>query len=319
VEFEMTAKVFIDGEAGTTGLQISARLAGRNDISLLHLNDEERKDADRRREMLNAADLAVLCLPDDAAREAVSLIDNAQTKVIDASTAHRTADGWVFGFPEYEIGHREKIAAANRVANPGCYAICSIASIHPLIACGILKADWPVTINAVSGYSGGGKSLIAEFEDEQFEAHTDAPLFTYCHSLRHKHLPEITKWSGLEHEPVFVPSVGRYAQGMIVQVPLPLWAMPGDWKPGDVHAALADHYKGEHFVTVPSPEQIGEIERLSPEGLNGTNELRLHVFGSAVGEQAVVMALIDNLGKGASGQAVQNLNIMLGLPEGEGF
>ena len=315
----MTAKVFIDGEAGTTGLQIKSRLEGRKDLSLLHLNDAERKDTARRKEMLNEADLAVLCLPDDAARESVSLIENPETRVIDASTAHRTAPGWVYGFPEYEAGHAEKIAKAKRVANPGCYALSSIAVIHPLITAGMMTAEWPVTINAISGYSGGGKSLIAEFEDTASQTFTDAPFFTYGHTLSHKHIPEITQWSGLSHTPVFVPSVGRFAQGMIVQVPLPLWSMPGNKTPDDIHGALAAHYSDNGFVTVVPMEQTRQMIRLTPEILNGTNELRLHVFGNEADGQAVVMALLDNLGKGASGQAVQNLNIMLGLEESAGL
>ncbi|MDA7948326.1 MAG: N-acetyl-gamma-glutamyl-phosphate reductase [Hyphomicrobiaceae bacterium] len=315
----MTAKVFIDGEAGTTGLQIKSRLEGRSDLTLLHLKDDERKDTDRRREMLNEADLAVLCLPDAAARESVSLIDNPETRVIDASTAHRTAPDWVYGFPEYEAGHSEKIAQAKRLANPGCYALSSVAVVHPLITAGLVPADWPVTINAVSGYSGGGKSLIAEFEDSQSGTGTDAPFFTYGHTLSHKHIPEIIRWSGLDHAPVFVPSVGRFSQGMIVQVPLPLWSIPGGRTPGDIHGALTDHYSKTQYVSVVPLEETREMIRLTPEILNGTNELRLHVFGNEADGQAVVMALLDNLGKGASGQAVQNLNIMLGLEESAGL
>lgn len=315
----MTAKVFIDGEAGTTGLQIKSRLEGRPDLTLLHLDDAERKDAGRRGEMLNAADLVVLCLPDDAAIEAVALIDNPDTRVVDASTAHRTAADWVYGFPEYEAGQRDSIAAAKRVTNPGCYAITSVAILHPLIAAGIVAADWPITINAISGYSGGGKGLIAAFEDPTADNRTNSAFYAYGLTLAHKHIPEITRWSGLSHAPVFVPSVGRYAQGMIVQVPLALWAMPG--KPGvaDVHAALTRHYAGQRFVTVAPLADTSAMTKLDPEDLNGTNELRLHVFANEGEGQAVVMGLIDNLGKGASGQAVQNLNIMLGLDEGTGL
>ncbi len=315
----MSAKVFIDGEAGTTGLQIKARLEERPDLELLHLNDSERKDAGRRRDMLNAADLVVLCLPDDAAREAVSLIENAETRVVDASTAHRTAPGWGYGFPEYEAGQRDLIRNAKRVTNPGCYAITSVAILHPLVAAGLVKSDWPVTINAVSGYSGGGKSLIAAFEDPSAENHTNSTFYAYGLTLKHKHVPEITRWSGLQHAPVFVPSVGRYHQGMIVQVPLPLWAMPGTPSVTQVHAALADFYAGQRFVTVAPLNETGGMVNLDPEALNGTNELRLHVFANEAAGQAVVMGLIDNLGKGASGQAVQNLNIMLGLDEASGL
>ncbi len=311
----MTAKIFIDGEAGTTGLQIRARLEGRGDIELLHLAESERKNADARRDMLNAADLAILCLPDDAAREAVALIENPATRLIDSSTAHRTASGWVYGFPEYEAGQREKIVNAKRVANPGCYAIASIACLYPLVKSGLIAPDWPVTINAVSGYSGGGKSLIAEYENGSRQTGTGPPYFTYGHSLAHKHLPEITRRSGLSHAPIFMPSVGRFAQGMIVQLPLPLWSMPGSPAPADIHGALAAHYDGERCVSVASLDTGRKIERLEPEALNGTNELALTVFASEDGAQAVVTALLDNLGKGASGQAVQNLNLMLGFPE----
>lgn len=313
----MTAKVFIDGEAGTTGLQIKARLESRSDIALLKVDEARRKDAAHRAELLNEADLAILCLPDDAAREAVSLIDNPDTAVIDPSTAHRVSDGWVYGFPEYDAGHRAAIAASKRVANPGCYAITSVAILHPLTASGVIAPDWPVTINAVSGYSGGGKSMIAEFEGE---GRGDAPpLFTYGHTLSHKHVPEITRWGGLEHAPIFMPSVGRYAQGMIVQVPLPLWSMPGTPSGSRIHEALADHYAGQRFVTVTESKDIATIDRLTPEGLNGSNTLNLHVFSNDAAGQAVVMGQLDNLGKGASGQAVQNLNIMLGLPEEAGL
>ena len=311
----MTAKIFIDGEVGTTGLQIKARLEGRGDIELLHLAESDRKNPDRRREMLNEADLAILCLPDAAAREAVALIDNPDTRVIDPSTAHRTTEGWVYGFPEYEAEQRDLIVSAKRVSNPGCYALASIAILNPLIRSGLIPADGPVTINAVSGYTGGGKSLIAEFEGDSPDGHSGAPFFTYGHTLAHKHVPEITFWSGLTHAPLFVPSVGRFAQGMIVQVPLPLWSMPGLVTSGDIHGALAAHYEGQRCVTVAALDKGKELTRLEPEALNGTNELRLYVFANGSGSQAVVMGLLDNLGKGASGQAVQNLNLMLGLPE----
>ncbi|MEE8306943.1 MAG: N-acetyl-gamma-glutamyl-phosphate reductase [Gammaproteobacteria bacterium] len=315
----MTAKVFIDGEVGTTGLQIKARLEGRKDIELLRLPGSDRKNPDRKRDMLNEADLAILCLPDDAAREAVALIENPQTKVIDPSTAHRTAEGWVYGFPEYEEGQRELIANAKRVANPGCYAIASIAILHPLVKGGLIQPDWPATINAVSGYSGGGKSLIAEFVGGASGNGSVAPFFTYGHSLSHKHVPEITRWSGLTHAPVFVPSVGQFAQGMIVQVPLPLWSMPGPITPANIHSTLTAHYEGQRCVSVAALDTANEVARLEPQALNGTNELRLYVFANKDGSQGVVMGLLDNLGKGASGQAVQNLNLMLGLPEETGL
>lgn len=315
----MTAKVFIDGEAGTTGLQIRKRLDGRDDIALLQIADFDRKDTIRRAELLNTADIAILCLPDDFARQAIDLIENKDTRVIDASTAHRTASGWVYGFPEYGAAQRDAIAKAKRVSNPGCYATASISILHPLITSGIISEDLPITINAVSGYSGGGKGLIAAFEDPTSSDYTEAPFYPYGLDLEHKHLPEITVWSGLKHAPAFVPSVGRYAQGMIVQIPLPLWSIPGEPQPADLHAALAKHYGGQKFVSVAAMEDARVMHNLEPETLNGTNELHLYVFANEGNGLAVVMGLLDNLGKGASGQVVQNMNIMLGLPEGAGL
>lgn len=313
----MTATVFIDGEHGTTGLQIQARLSTRSDIGLLSLPHAERRNTDARRELLNKADLVILCLPDDAAREAVAMIDNPSVKVIDASTAHRTAEGWVFGMPEYDAAQRAKIAGATRVANPGCYAIASIALLHPLVSAGLLPAEWPVTINAVSGYSGGGKGLISAFEDPAADDYTEAPFRVYALGLGHKHVPEIQRWGGLSHPPLFVPSVARYSQGMIVQIPLQLWALPGNPSITQLHQALTDHYAGGRFITVAPLD--ASMDRLEPEVLNDTNELRLHVFGNETDGQGVLVGLLDNLGKGASGSAVQNMNIMLGLDEGEGL
>lgn len=314
----MTTQVFIDGEAGTTGLQIYERLAPRSDIQLIQLSDDARKDAGARREALNAADVAILCLPDDAAREAVSLIDS-DTVVIDASTAHRAVDGWAYGFPEYAEGHRDVLRASKRISNPGCYAITSVAMLHPLVAAGVLPADYPVSINAVSGYSGGGKSLIAAFEDEGAENHTDSTIYAYALGLQHKHLPEITRWGGLAHTPVFVPSVADYYKGMLVQIPLALWHVPGNPGAADFHAALTDHYVGEPFVTVAPLGEGGAPATLDPEALNDTNELRLYVIHNDASEQLVLAGVIDNLGKGASGQAVQTLNLIIGADEGEGL
>lgn len=315
----MSARIFIDGEAGTTGLQIRARLAGRDDLEFLSLTEENRKDPAARAALLNEADVAILCLPDAAAVEAVSMIENSSTRVIDASTAHRVADGWVYGFPEYEAGQREKIARASRVTNPGCYAITSVAILHPLIKSGLLAADSPVTINAVSGYSGGGRQMIASFEDDDVDNPITSAFFAYGLTLQHKHLPEITKWSGLEHQALFVPSVGRYRQGMIVQIPLQLWSLPDTPSPGDVHEALAEHYEGNQFVTVAPLSDTSAMSKIDPEMLNGSNEMRLHVFANERNGQAMVAGLLDNLGKGASGQTVQNLNIMLGVDEGRGL
>lgn len=314
----MTTSVFIDGAEGTTGLQIRTRLDGRDDVALLTLSDAERKDPARRKAMLNACDVAILCLPDDAAREAVAMIDNPDVKVIDASTAHRTADGWDYGFPEMDPGHGAVIAASKRVANTGCYAVASVAMLRPLVEDGLLPADWPISINAVSGYSGGGKKMIQSFEDPAAESPLDTPFRVYGLGLAHKHVPEIERWSGLTMRPIFVPSVGRYREGMIVQIPLQLQAMPGTPKPADVHDILASHYEDRQFVTVADLVHGGSPV-LDAEALNGTNELRLHVFAHDDGKQAVVCGVLDNLGKGASGQAVQCLNLMTGAPEGAGL
>ena len=315
----MTAKVFIDGEAGTTGLQIHSRLKDRRDLELVSIDPARRKDAAARAEMLNSADLVILCLPDDAAREAVALITNPAVKVIDASTAHRIAPGWVFGFPESEPGQRAAIAAATRVSNPGCYSTGAIALLRPLVRGGLLPADWPVSVNAVSGYSGGGKSMIAEFEDKTATNYTTAPYRIYATGLEHKHVPEMQARVGLEHPPLFAPAVGRYAQGMIVEVPLPLWALPHRPTLEQVHRVLADAYCGEQFVEVASLADAAAIKTLEPEGLNGTNRMRLYVFGNADRGQTRLAALLDNLGKGASGAAVQSLNLMLGLDEAAGL
>lgn len=312
----MATQVFIDGEVGTTGLQINERLSLRGDISLIHLGEDARKDAVARKQALNDADVAILCLPDDAARESVSLIDG-DTVVIDASTAHRAVDGWAYGFPEYDKEHRDVMRASARISNPGCYALTAVAMLHPLVAGGLVPADYPVTINAVSGYSGGGKSLIAAFEDPEAENHTEASLYAYALGLQHKHIPEITRWGGLAHAPIFVPTVANYYKGMLVQVPLALWHLPGTPSAEDLHAALVDHYAGERFVTVATLEE--SVATLDPEELNGTNELRLHVLHNDQTGQAVVAGVIDNLGKGASGQAVQTLNLLIGADEAEGL
>ncbi len=314
----MTTQVFIDGEAGTTGLQIYERLASRADVSLIQLSEVARKDAAARRDALNEADVAILCLPDDAARESVSMIES-DTAVIDASTAHRAVEGWAYGFHEYEPGHRDVMRASKRISNPGCYAVTSVAMLHPLVSRGLIPADYPVTINAVSGYSGGGKSLIAAFEDDSADNKTDSVIYSYGLTLQHKHLPEIARWGGLAHPPVFVPSVGRYRQGMLVQVPLALWNLSGTPSAAALHAALTEHYAGERFVSVAPFSETENIAQLDPESLNGTNELRLFVLHNDATGQAVLAGLIDNLGKGASGQAVQTLNTLIGADEGEGL
>lgn len=315
----MKPKVFIDGEAGTTGLQIRERLAVRDDIALVSIDPARRKDDAARAEMLNGADLVILCLPDDAARTAVSLITNSKVKVIDASTAHRTAAGWEYGFPEFLGGQREAIARANRVSNPGCYPTGAIALLAPLVRSGLLPKDYPVTINAVSGYSGGGKSMITEFEKSEDPTYTKVPYRIYGLDLAHKHVPEIQSHAGLTVRPIFMPSVGRYAQGMIVEVPLHLDLLADKPNVQAIHNVLHHAYAGETFIEVVPLADSKALKNVQPEELNNTNRMKLFVFGGEAGRQARLVALLDNLGKGASGAAVQNMNIMLGLPEATGL
>lgn len=315
----MAAKIFIDGEAGTTGLQIRERLQDRRDLQLLSIDPERRKDEGARRELLNSADVVVLCLPDDAARQAVQLIESNSVRVIDASTAHRVAPDWVYGFPEMAPGQREAIAAAPRVSNPGCYPTGMIALVRPLVEADLVPSVWPLTVNAVSGYSGGGRSMIAEFEDETSDGYSREPFRIYGLGLAHKHVAEMQLYGGLDNRPLFAPAVGRYYKGMIVEVPLQLWSLPSQPTLQEVHEVLAEAYPAGGFVEVASLEESRAIKSLDPEGLNGTNRMRLHVFGNEDEGQARLVAVLDNLGKGASGAAVQNLNIMLGLDEGLGL
>ncbi len=320
----MVPRVFIDGEAGTTGLSLRQRLSGRGDLVLMSIDAARRKDPDVRRERLNAADLVILCLPDEAAREAVSLIDNPAVRVIDASSAHRTAAGWTYGFPELRIpgqeaGQRDAIRSARFVSNPGCYPTGFLALVAPLVRDGLLPADWPITVNAVSGYSGGGSTMIAEFEDAGAPGHVQTAYRPYATGLRHKHVPEMWAHAGLAGRPLFAPAVGRYRQGMIVEVPLQLAAMPGQPSVGAAHDALTRAYAGERFVEVVSLETSRATATLDPEALNGTNLLRLFVFGDDDLGQARLVAVLDNLGKGAGGAAVQNLNLMLGCDEALGL
>jgi N-acetyl-gamma-glutamyl-phosphate reductase len=309
----MTHTIFIDGEAGTTGLEIRERLEARSDLELILLGDR-RRDVQARRDALNSADGVILCLPDDAAIEAVSMIENPKVRVIDASTAYRVDPDWTYGFAEMKPDQRARIAGSTRVSNPGCYPTGLIGLIRPLVSAGIVPAGWPVSVNAVSGYSGGGKAMIAEFEAGDAEA-----FRAYGLSLKHKHVPEMTLHTGLERRVLFAPAVGAYRQGMLVEVPLHLGALPGSPSVEVVHGALAEAYAGQRFVEVAELEATEAMTGIDPEGLNGTNRMRLHVFGDRAGEQVRLVALLDNLGKGASGAAVQNLNLMLGLDEGAGL
>ncbi|HEC90274.1 MAG TPA: N-acetyl-gamma-glutamyl-phosphate reductase [Alphaproteobacteria bacterium] len=310
----MVAKIFIDGEAGTTGLEIRGRLEKRQDVELIRLADDARKDASARAGALAAADVAILCLPDAAARQAADMAAASGTRLIDASTAHRTDPGWVYGFAEMTAGQREKIAGAARVSNPGCYACSAVALIRPLVEAGILPAGCRLTINAVSGYSGGGRKMVEEYEKSGSPGH-DA-FMVYGLTLDHKHVPEIKVHGLLENRPLLVPSVGNFRQGMIVQVPLQLSTLPGAPTAADIHAALAGHYAGQKFVTVAD---IADITGISAESLNGTNEIHIRVMANEAAGHAVLAALSDNLGKGAAGQAVQNLNLMLGVEESTGL
>lgn len=308
----MKPKIFIDGEHGTTGLQIRTRMAGRSDVELLSIPEAERRNAQLREDLLNSADVAILCLPDDAAKEAVAMVSgNSQVRIIDTSTAHRVNPDWAYGFAEMDREQPAKIAGARYVANPGCYPTGAIGLIRPLRLAGILPEDYPVTVNAVSGYTGGGKQLIAQMENADHPEHIDSPHFLYGLPLKHKHVPEMQVHGLLSRAPLFAPSVGKFAQGMIVQVPLYLADLNGHASLGSIHEALADHYAGQDIVEVVDLKESAALPRVDAVALADTDRMKLYVFGTAGAPHVNLVALLDNLGKGASGAAVQNMDLML--------
>lgn len=307
-------KVYIDGQSGTTGLQIFDRIGARDDLELLRIDEDKRHDLDERKRFINAADIVFLCLPDEGAREAVSLVENPDTCIIDASTAHRTADGWTYGYPELSAGQRAAIAASKRIANPGCHATGFISVTAPLVAAGIVPVDYPLTCFSLTGYSGGGKRMIADYEAPDRPLRLDAPGI-YGLSLAHKHLPEMQKVCGLTEAPVFLPVVDDYYKGMATSIMLHNRLLAGNPSAEDIHRCLSEHYAGQRFVSVMPFGSNGPV--LYANELAGTNELRIVVCGDD--ERTSVTALFDNLGKGASGAAVQNMNIVLGIDETTGL
>ena len=310
-------KVFIDGEAGTTGLQVRDRLAKRDDIEIISLTGDDRKNAEKRAAFLNEADAAILCLPDDAAVEAVAMVTDDTTVIIDASTAHRVADGWTYGFPELCAEQKALVQNSTRIANPGCYPTGMIALTRPLVDAGLLPRDVGLVVHAVSGYSGGGKQLMA------IHAAGDAePWGAYGFNLKHKHLPEMAEYSGIGRKPIFCPAVGSFEQGMVVSVPLHYDQLAAGVTGAKMHAALEAHYRGSRFVSVRELNGTEDLERgafLRPDALNDTNELELSVYANDEYGMAWLVARLDNLGKGASGAAVQNMNLALGLDEDSGL
>lgn len=301
--------IFIDGDQGTTGLQIHARLYGRSDLRLLTLPETERKDPQRRREAINSADIALLCLPDAAAREAVATIHNPAVRVIDASSAHRTTPGWVYGLPELDEQQAERIAQATRVSNPGCYPTGAIALLRPLVRAGLLPADYPLSVHAISGYSGGGRAAVERHEQSGGDP---APaLQLYGLELAHKHVPEIQAHAGLSARPVFLPGYGDYRQGIVLSIPLQLRLLPPGVTAEHLQACLEQHYQGARHVQVMPLHQQGPATPLDPQALNDSNDLRLALYANPEHGQVLLTAVFDNLGKGASGAAVQNLDLML--------
>ncbi len=307
-------RIYIDGQSGTTGLQIAGRIGGRSDLELLRIDEDKRHDTEERRRFINAADVVFLCLPDDGAREAVLLVENPDVCIIDASTAHRTAPGWTYGFPELRAGQREAIAASKRIANPGCHATGFISVTSPLVQAGVVPADYPLTCFSLTGYSGGGKKMIASYEDADRSAVLDAPGI-YGLSLAHKHLPEMQMYCGLAEAPVFLPVVDDYYKGMATTIMLQNAPLPGNPTTADIHAALEAHYADQRLVGVLTLGEHGST--LYANMMSGTDSLVIVVCGND--RQTTVTALFDNLGKGASGAAVQNMNIVLGLDEAAGL
>lgn len=319
----MSNRVFIDGHAGTTGLRIRDWLADRDDLELLEIDAARRKDPDARRECLEAADLAVLCLPDAAAAEAVAWLAGSDTRVLDASTAHRIAEGWVYGLPELGEAQREAISGARRVSNPGCYPSAVILALRPLVDAGLVPRDAPISVHALSGYSGGGRQKIERWEDPQGELARLPFEAPYSLDARHKHMPEMTRFCALEHEPLFVPAVGPFLCGMRVQVPLHASLLPSGADAKAAWEVLRDRYDGETFVRVrpllePLREPANDELTLDPRACNDTNRIELHVIGHETGH-VLLVAVLDNLGKGAAGVAIQNLNRMLGIDEARGL
>ncbi len=307
----MTPLVFIDGDQGTTGLQVRQWLAGRTDLRLLQLPPEHRKSAAHRAEALNDCDVALLCLPDDAAREAVAMVRRPEVRVIDASSAHRSAPGWVYGLPELESAQPERIARAGRVSNPGCYPTGAVALLKPLVDAGLVPADYPLVIHAVSGYSGRGRPGLDEHEGAGASA--ALPFQVYGLGLQHKHVPEIQRYAGLSQAPVFVPAYGHYRQGIVLSIALHLRCLPTGVTAKRLHAALAARYAGQALIELQALVEDADAQRLDPRALNGSNRLRLAVFQQERTGQVLLTAVFDNLGKGAAGAAVQNLDLMLGL------
>jgi N-acetyl-gamma-glutamyl-phosphate reductase len=306
----MTPRIYIDGDQGTTGLQILARLQSRPDLQLITLPDARRKDPAARADALNRCDVAILCLPDAAAREAVAMIENPAVRVIDASSAHRTAPGWTYGFPELLPGQAERIAQSHRVSNPGCYPTGALALLRPLVDAGLLPADHPVSIHAVSGYSGQGRTGVERHEGEQ--AASAPALQLYGLQLQHKHVPEIQQHAGLSQRPFFVPAYGHYRQGIVLTIPLHLRLLPEGTTPARLHQALADRYAGQRHIELLPPEAAAALQQLDPQALNGRDDLRLLVLANEAQGQVLLAAVFDNLGKGAAGAAVQSLGLMVG-------